>query len=376
MAEAPQPDADAVRLPASEKYRRLATDPETLYRSARKCWKGVGRKFSSQAYILHIIDRTVDLADDLANGRYREGPVRTVHITYPKKRTARSITFRDRTYQRGLNDIVLYPRMTRSFIWTNFACQKGKGTEAALLHMKRMLHNAWLKWRSNRFQILSGDIKGYYDNMRHDLTEEMFGSRTDPWTKSEVVRTLRHQYLGEKGYNPGSQMVQIAGISYLDPFDHHVKEEMRRKFYIRYMDDWHILGAPDEDMGAVRAEVSGELAPAGMWLHPDKTRVRLAKDGVVFLGFLFRVTETGKVLMFRDPKRVKEIKRRLRRLAKLCREGRASWDDFDTSFECVMACIRKGNSGRLVRNMIQFSSILKQKGDHPDGTRHQRTEAA
>lgn len=340
-------------------FRELAVGPEPLYRSSRKCWKGVGRKFSAQSYRLNILRNTLDLAEDFEKGTYREGPVRDVHITYPRPRLARSITYRDRSYQRSLNDNILYPAMTSHFIWANLACQKGKGTEAALLLMKRMLHNAWLKWRTGSFQVLSGDIKGYYDNMRHDVTEDMIGRYVDPDAHTHIVRTLRHQYKGEKGYNPGSQMVQIAGISYLNPLDHHIKEQMRREFYIRYMDDWHVFGEPDEDMGPVRREIGDRLAVIGLRLHPDKTKVRLAKDGFVFLGFLFRVTETGKVLMFRDPKRVKEVKRRLRRLAKVVERGDATTADLDNSFECVMACMEKGNSRKLIRDMHHFYRQLK-----------------
>lgn len=358
MAEGPE-TAPAACPPPPLPSGELVTFPESLYNSARKCWKGVGRKYSAQTYRLNIIARTVDLSSDLRRGTYREGPVRVVQITYPKKRTARSITYRDRTYQRTLNDLVLYPSMTKTFIHENFACQKGKGTEAALVWFGRLLHNAWLKWRTNRFRILSGDIKGYYDNMVHSVTERLVAEHTDPWTAAQVTRTLRHQYLGDKGYNPGSQMVQIAGISYLDPFDHYVKETLHRRFYVRYMDDWHVFGAPDEDMSALRSALADKLGEVGLRLHPDKTRVRLAEDGVVFLGYLFRVTDTGKVLRFRAPKRVKEVKRRLRRLMRVVRRGDAEEKDFDTSFECVLACIRKGNSRRLVRAMIDFANALK-----------------
>lgn len=46
----------------------------------------------------------------------------------------------------------------------------------------------------------------------------------------------RYQYAGDSGYNPGSQMVQIVGISLLDPVDHYVKEKLHVKRYIRYWD--------------------------------------------------------------------------------------------------------------------------------------------
>ena len=165
------------------------------------------------------------------------------------------------------------------------------------------------------------------------------------------------------GYNPGSQMVQIAGISYLNGFDHFVKEGLRRKMYIRYMDDFHIIGADAAELEGVREKIAENLARIGMTLHPDKTRILSARDGVLFLGFLLKVTETGKVIMMRDPKRVKEIKRRLRRLAHKVWRGETEPDAIDKSYECVRACMSKGNSLRLIRSMDDFVSSLKKGVD-------------
>lgn len=336
---------------------------DALYASAWKCWRGVGRKFSAQSYILNVIERTVDLANELRNGTYKDGKTRIVKITYPKARTALSITFRDRVYQRSLNDNSLYPQSVRHFIYGNYACQKGKGTDAALKNLKAMLHRAWLIYRTNDFCILSADIRHYYDSMVHSETDRIFAKMVDPWTASRVRHTLASQYKCDTGYNPGSQMVQIAGISYLNEFDHFVKESLRRKMYIRYMDDFHIIGRGREELSSVRTEVSLNLSRVGMELHPAKTKIVSAKDGIVFLGFLFRVTSSGKVLMLRDPKRVKEIRRRLRRLAHKVRRGEVGMDAIDTSYECVRACMMKGNSSRLIRNMDDFVLKLKNGGD-------------
>lgn len=334
---------------------------EALYWSARRCWKGVSRKYSAQKYSLNIIAETVKLHKALANGKYKEGPTHIVKITYPKPRTALAITFRDRVYQRSLNDNALYPQMVRGFIGANMACQKGKGTTAARDFFKAMLRRAFIKYGTNRFQVLCGDIKGYYDNMVHAETERMIREKCDEWTAARTIETLERQYRfhGLKGYNPGSQMVQIAGISYLDEHDHFVKEVLRRKFYIKYMDDTRTIGAPDEDMESVRDEMAKELAKVGLWFHEDKTRIIRASDGVLFLGFVFRVTDTGRVRVSRDPDKVKTLRRKFRRLANKVRRGEAEAEVIDESWQCARACMEEGNSARLLRNMDDFVNNLK-----------------
>lgn len=335
---------------------------EALYRSARKCWRGVGRKYSAQHYALNIIFNTLRLGKDLTSGKYKEGKTRIVKITYPKPRIALSITFRDRVYQRSLNDNALYPQMVRGFIWDNLACQKGKGTTAARNRMKAMLHSAFLKYGTNKFQILQGDIKGYYDNMVHAVTERLVEKKCDAWTAARTNETLSRQYRfhGDKGYNAGSQMVQIAGISYLDPLDHFVKEELRREFYLKYMDDTVTMGAPAEDMGVVRSAMEAKLEEVGLWFHPQKTIVARADEGITFLGFRYRVTDDGKVLMSRDSAKVKENRRKLRRLANKIMRGEAEAGAIDESWECMRACMKEGNSKRSLRNMERFVEQLKE----------------
>ena len=347
--------------PAAHLMRETVWGEEALYASALKCFKGVGRKFSTQTYKLHLISNTVKLAREHRRGKYKASPPRVVQIEYPKKRTALSIAFRDRVTQRSINDLALYPQAVRRFVWTNFACQKGKGTDAAREYMKAMLRRAFLVYGSNDFKIVEVDAKGYYDNMRHDVTDAMFAKFLDPWTAAEVKKTLDRQYRGETGYNPGSQMVQIAGISYLDALDHHMKEVARRKMYVRYMDDMRIPARDGADVAHVLGEVCAMLAKVGLAAHPVKTRSVSAARGTVFLGFLFSVTPSGRVLVTREPKAVKANRRRLRRLAGKIRRGGAQPEALDESWSCMRSCMAKGRNRSLLRRMDDFVNSLKEE---------------
>ena len=156
-------------------------------------------------------------------------------------------------------------------------------------------------------------------------------------------------------------MVQIAGISYLDEFDHFVKETLREKMYLHYMDDTRTIEAPDADCAAILSKMAVKLAEVGLAFHPRKTRVVTADKGGLFLGFVFRVTPSGKVLMLRDPDKVKDNRRHLRRLAGLVRRGRRTVEDFEKCYGCIRACMTEGNSVRLIRNMDNFVNELRRE---------------
>lgn len=221
------------------------------------------------------------------------------------------------------------------------------------------MHSAYLAYGTSDFYVVCGDFKGYYDNMRHDITNAMFRGRLDDWSGYWSTRTLDKQYSGDKGYNPGSQMVQIAGISYLDGFDHFMKEQLRVRRYVRYMDDFLAICLTEDEGRRILDSAGREAAKVGLSLHPRKSRVVRAMDGVQFLGFVYRITESGRVLMFRDPQRIKETRRKYRRLSAKIKRGEVAPDRLDASYQGVRSCMEKGTNVMLVRKMDDFVKMIK-----------------
>ena len=59
--------------------------------------------------------------------------------------------------------------------------------------------------------------------MSHAAVKNNFEEYLPKDVHEMICDVLDTQYKGETGYNPGSQMVQIAGISLLDKTDHYIK---------------------------------------------------------------------------------------------------------------------------------------------------------
>ena len=112
---------------------------DALYESMCRCQKGVIWKDSVAHFVLNSPEEITKLERELKEGTYRPRKPKMFTITSPKPREISSIPFRDRVYQRSLNDNILYPTMTRSFIYDNRACQKGKGTDRARARLKEAL---------------------------------------------------------------------------------------------------------------------------------------------------------------------------------------------------------------------------------------------
>lgn len=330
---------------------------DALYDSMNKCRKGVLWKNSTASFYLNGVERCMNLSQQLSDGTYKARPTTKFRITSPKPRDIASITFRDRVYQRSLNDNAVYPVMSNSFIYDNYACQKNKGTDAARKRLKEFLHKYYRKFGNDGF-VSQFDIHGYYPNMSHVVAEETFRKKLSPEIYDMVVSILRGQYEGDSGYNPGSQLIQIAGISVLDGFDHFCKEQLRVKFYIRYMDDFLMISNDKAYLEECQTKAIEYLHGLQFEINEKKTRIYPLKEGIDFLGFQYKLTETGKVLMFVRPKNVKRERLKLRRLVARSHKGLIPHEKVDESYAAWRNHASKGNSHKLLQRMDLFYQNL------------------
>ncbi len=322
-----------------------------------KCKRGVLWKPTVKSYNNNAVERTHQIEKRTNEGTWKNSKPREILITYPKKRDGLSINFTDRVYQRSINDNVLYPLVSKSFIIDNCACQKGKGIDFARKRLKKHLWNHYCHFGNSGY-ILQIDIKGYYPNMQHSAVRNKFRRYLDDETFEMVCNVLDTQYVGEVGYNPGSQMVQIAGISLLDDLDHYCKEKLHVKHYIRYMDDILIIHEDSEFLKKVLSEIEEQLKPLKFEVHKAKTHITPLSDGFRFLGFDYKLTETGKVIMTLNSGNVKHERIKLRRLVNLAKEGNTTKEKVEECYKSWKANASKGNSYRMLQRMDKYYKEL------------------
>jgi hypothetical protein len=332
-------------------------DFDALCDSMQKCRKGVSWKGSVLHFILNDMEECYKLSEELKNGTYKERRTTKFKITKPKEREIISISFRDRVYQRSLNDNAIYPTMTKSFIRDNWACQKGKGTDDARARMKVFLWQMYQKYGTD-FWGLQMDIHGYYPNMRHDKTEELLAEKLEEEIYRRAAEILNHQYAGDTGYNPGSQMVQIVGIAALDDHDHMIREQIGAEKSGRYMDDTQVFDHSRERLEYCMDEIQKVLAEKGLEFNPKKTRIFHIREGFMFLGFWYRLTDTGKVIMTLDSKRVKDKRHELRKLVNKAKRGEITKAKVDESYNSWKNHVSKGDSYMLLQRMDKFYKEL------------------
>ena len=329
---------------------------DALWESMTKCKHGVIWKDSVARFVLNGVHEVTKLSDELENGTYQERAHKYFTIRYPKEREIMSIRFRDRVYQRSLNDVEIYPEMSKHFIYDNCACQKGKGSDFARNRLKCHLQKYYRKHGADGY-FLQMDIRKYYQSMRHDVAKKTFRKYLKPNVYERAARIL-DGFPGDTGFNPGSQIIQIAGIAVLSPIDHYIKEALRAKHYLRYMDDMIVIGQTKEELWEIVRAVSKELEKIGFELHKDKTRIVPLRKGIVCLGYRFRLTDSGKVVMSVDPDRLKSARRKYRKLVLKSQRGELPKEKVDESYRCFRSHAAKGDGHRMLKKLDAYYAGL------------------
>ena len=325
---------------------------EHLYTSMQKCQSGVTWKPNVAHFTLNALEEVSRLERELDTGTYKPRKVTHFKLYCPKERDIACIAFRDRVYQRTLNDRILYPEMTRSFIYDNAACQKGKGTDFARNRLKKFLHEHYRKYSTAGY-VAQFDIHSYYPCMDHKLGESLF-DEFEPEVRERVLSVLHTQYPNDVGYNPGSQLIQLIGISALNDLDHYIKEQLHIRHYIRFMDDFILIHPDEEYLEQCRVEIIKRLNAKHMTVNEKKTKIYPITNGIPFLGFSFWLSGSGKVFILIDPVNVKRKRKNLVRLIKMCKLGKIDRKTVEQSYQAWRSHAAKGNSYQLLRRMDKY----------------------
>jgi hypothetical protein len=107
-----------------------------------------------------------------------------------------------------------------------------------------------------------------------------------------------------------------------------------------------------------KAQIVARLQSLGLEISDRKTNIYKFTQGVHFLGFSFRPTASGKIVMRVLPKKVSRERRHMKKLIQRCNDGHMSRHDVEECFGSWKAHATKGNSYKLIGNMNKYVSNL------------------
>jgi len=266
-----------------------------------QCWRNAKKNKSTNPRIQRFGDDPlrylVMIQDRLRSHTYAFGPYKTFTVQEKKFRHVVDAPMKDRIVHWMLYSYLL-PIWQPRFIHDTFGNLPGRGTLAAVNRLSQFCRAEGATW------VLQMDISKYFYSINHALlkqralrfigdislrnliTDLVDSFQTDHQFDDLFAVDSMYRRTAAKGMPIGNLSSQLFANVFLSDFDHWIKEDLRIKHYIRYVDDIVILGRNRGELLAISDLVVAKLAKDGLTIHPYKTRLAPTTAGIPFLGYV------------------------------------------------------------------------------------------
>ncbi len=262
--------------------------PENLLIAWKEFIKGKRGKKDVQEFMLNLAENLNSLHEDLKNRTYSHGAYTHFRVMDPKLRDIHKATVRDRLLHHAVYRI-LYPHFDRKFIADSFSCRNFKGTHRAMDRFRDFSREV-SKNNTKTCWVLKCDVRKFFASidqkiLLHILRKHLHDADT-LWLLEQIISSFYGTEKG-KGLPLGNVTSQLLVNVYMNEFDQLVKHELRQKQYIRYADDFVVMGQEREviaDLVQIFRDFLYEKL--GLSLHPNKVSIATLTSGVDFLGWV------------------------------------------------------------------------------------------
>ena len=304
---------------------------------------------------MYLEDNVLDIYKKLKNETYEIGKYNIFKVYEPKERVIYSLPFYDRVVQQLYVYEYIMPYMVPKFISTSFACVPGRGLHSCVNQLQkyiRITNRIWgmpyfVKYDISKFfytinrDILYEIIKKYYKDKKFlNLTKKFINISEEEWD-------------GQKGIPIGNYTSQYFANIYMNELDHYIKEKLKIKYYIRFMDDGILIVENKEKAKRVLEKIKKFVEDRLDLKLNKKTGYFPAKNGCVFCGYR----------IFNDYKLIKRanilrVKRRIRGWNREWRKGRYDFEKWNQSFNAWRGYSMHADSYYLMKRLRKQMDFL------------------
>jgi len=332
---------------AANKAKRNGTledvaDSDSLYEAARLASRGVRWKASVQRYMAHVLKLNLHSRKALLAGEdIRRGFVCFDLFERGKLRHITSVHFSERVIQKSLTKNALAPAIWPTMTPGCSANIKGRGTDYALMRLKRQLVEHYRRHGAEGYVLLI-DFSDYFGKIDHEAAKALLDRCvTDPRILS--LTRLQIDACGDVGLGLGSEPNQILAVALPSPIDHMLERLPWVEASGRYMDDTYCIAQTKAGLWRTLELVRIECDKLGIVINERKTKVVRLSRGFSFLKKRFRYSETGKVIVRPVRQTFSRERKRMRKHARMVASGEMTVEQARQSYMSWRGSIEKSH---------------------------------
>lgn len=250
---------------------------ENLYFAYLAARRGKRKKRACFQFEIKLGANLSDLYKEIHSASYKPRPYFKFIIYEPKKRIIHAPAFRDIVVQHAIYRII-YSIFDQTFINTSFACRLKYGTHKASNYAQESL-----RAYSDEDYVLKLDIRKFFYSINRDILRKQIEKKIKD--KRMVDMMMLFTETNEPlGIPIGNLLSQIYALIYLNSLDHFIKRVLKVKHYVRYVDDFILIGLSRNECleykGLIVDFLKNELR-----LELSRSTIQKVKRGVNFVGY-------------------------------------------------------------------------------------------
>ena len=289
---------------------------------------------------------------ELTTETYKLGKYKEFIIFEPKERIIKCLPYRDRIVHQWYIHEFIKPYIIPRLINTTCACIDGRGTHYAVKLTQKYMRI--MKRKYNNYYILKLDIKKYFYNIDKNILYNIMNEYISDKKLLNLTKKFIYDNNENIGIPIGNYTSQYFANIYLDKLDIYIKEILKVKYYIRYMDDFVILTKEKDECIHLKKKISEFL---NEYLHLElnsKSRYYPNKMGINFCGY--RIYETHILVRTRSKKK---MRKNIKEWNKLYIDNKIDINKINHSFNSWLGHVKHANSYNLVNQYLNKIKFLK-----------------
>lgn len=288
------------------------------------------------------------------NRTYHTGKYKHFTIYEPKERQIAALSFEDRVVQHAIYNII-EPIFEKSFIYDSYACRKGFGVISGSLRATKFRRAAVDSFKNQQIYCLKGDVRKYFYSIDHLVLKKLIRKKIKCKDTLKLLDEIIDSSGDLVGIPIGNLTSQLFANIYLNELDHYVKEVLKLKYYIRYMDDFIILHPDKKYLEEILIKIRQYLVSELKLNLNSKTQIFLVnRRAIDFLGYVvfydYRLLRKGNV---------KRTKRKFKKFQKLYYNYAINLNNIRPSIVSWLGHVKWADSFQLVKNILQSTVFVR-----------------
>lgn len=270
-----------------KRINNIFKDSLTFKKMYNAYYRAAKGKHQTKEVILFEMDLATNLTNilrDISKQNYKSGIYRKFKIYEPKERLILALPFRDRVVHQWYVEEFIKPIFLPKMIEDSYACLPEKGVHKAVKKLQYYMIKA--KKENEEFYILKCDISKFFYNIDKQILYDIIIRYVKDKDFINITNKIIFDGTYKIGIPIGNYTSQYFANIYLNELDHFIKEELRIKYYIRYMDDFVLIVQNKEKAKYIKEQIKEYLKNTLKLDLNNKTNYFKNKQGVSFCGYI------------------------------------------------------------------------------------------